>query len=104
VYPSGSPNNVDLPFAAGIPGSVRVIYFYWPTFHNPAPQSYDPAPQYYVCLLETGVRYRAFFWDPRNGQEHDLGEITPDDHNTWSIPIQPELKDWVVVLERLEAR
>jgi hypothetical protein len=96
VEPAGSPENVDLPFAAGIPGKVRVIYFYWPTFQRPAPQNQ-------VRLLEPGVRYRAFFWDPRNGAEHDLGEVIPDSQHSWSIPIQPELKDWVVILERLVA-
>jgi hypothetical protein len=95
--PSGSPENVDFPFAAGIPGQVRVIYFYWPTNQR-------PGRQYQVCLLEAGTHYRAFFWNPRNGQEHDLGEVTPDDQNSWYIPIQPELKDWVVVLERIEAK
>lgn len=96
VNPSGSPDNVDLPFAAGISGKVRVIYFYWPTFQR-------PAPQHQIRFLENGIRYRAFFWDPRNGNEHNLGEVIPDSQNAWSIPIQPELKDWVVILEKLEA-
>jgi hypothetical protein len=95
VMPSGSPENVDLPFAAGIPGQVRVIYFYWPTFQR-------PNPQLRVCLLEPGIRYRASFWNPRNGQEHNLGEVIPDGQSSWYIPIQPELKDWVVILERME--
>lgn len=93
VEPAGSPANVDLPFAAGIPGEVRVIYFYWPTFQV-------PTPQHTVRGIESGMRYRAFFWDPRSGQEYDLGGITPDSQGAWSIQIQPELKDWVVVLER----
>lgn len=97
VDPAGSPENVDLPFAAGIPGKVRVIYFYWPTFQR-------PARQHQVRHLEPEVRYHAFFWDPRNGHEHDLGEVLPDLQQTWPIPIQPELKDWVVVLERLEVK
>lgn len=95
VNPVGSPDNVDLPFTAGIPGEVRFIYFYWPTFQK-------PTPQYRVCLLEAGLKYRVFFWDPRNGHEYDLGEVQPDVDQTWSIPIQPELKDWVVVMERIK--
>lgn len=95
VEPAGSPENVDLPFAAGIPGEVRVIYFFAPTF---AP----PVPQYSVCKLEAQVQYRAYFWDPRSGREHDLGKIVPDGNGNWTIPVQPELKDWVVVLKRLE--
>jgi hypothetical protein len=93
VEPSASPANIDLPFAAGISGEVRVIYLYWPTF----------SPQHQVVGLEAGLRYRAFFWDPRNGVEHDLGGITPDATGRWTIPIQPELKDWIVVLEVIHA-
>ena len=93
IDPAGGPDNPDKPFAAGIPGEVRIIYFYWPTFQI-------PSPQHRVCKLEAGVPYRAFFWNPRNGQEFDLGDVAPDAAGSWSIPIQPELKDWVVVLER----
>ena len=93
VEPAGSPENVNLPFAAGIPGEVRVIYFYSPTFQL-------PNPQHQVCGLEAGLQYWAFFWDPRTGQEHDLGEVTSDGDARWTIPIQPELKDWILVLER----
>lgn len=94
VNPAGSPEKVDYPFAAGIPGKVRLIYFYWPTYEK-------PKLQYQVCNLEPGVTYRAYFWDPRTAQEYDLGlvnaETAPD--GVWSIPIQPALKDWVLVLE-----
>ncbi len=95
VEPAGSPQNVDYPFAAGIPGEVRLIYFYWPTYQI-------PGLQYQVCNLEPGVSYRAYFWDPRTAQQYDLGWVTPQNapHGSWSIPIQPQLKDWVVVLER----
>jgi hypothetical protein len=95
VEPAGNSDNVDFPFSAGIPGEVRVVYFYWPTFQA-------PNRQYLVRYLESGIHYRAFFWDPRNGQEFSLGEVIQGDDNTWYIPIQPELKDWVVVLERLD--
>jgi len=93
VEPAGSPENVEHPFAAGIPGEVRVVYFFAPTFQL-------PSLQYQVRKLEAGVSYRAFFWDPRSGMEHPLGKVAPDGAGKWAIPIQPELKDWVVVLER----
>ena len=97
IEPAGSPENVDLPFAAGISGKVRVIYFYWPTFQR-------PSIQYQIQNLETDIRYRAFFWDPRNGDEFDLGEVHLDSHNCWDIPIQPELKDWVIILDRMGSK
>ena len=97
VQPAGSPENVDYPFAAGIPGQVRLIYFFWPTFSR-------PGLQYQVCNLEAQVSYRGYFWDPRTAQEHDLGTIHPDGDGNWWVPFQPELKDWVVVLETENAR
>ena len=89
--PMGSPTNVDAPFAAGIPREVRVIYFYNPTVPWASPTQ--------VCGLEDGVRYRAFFFNPRDGQEFDLGEVKASDDGKWTIPVQPEMKDWVLVLE-----
>ena len=91
--PSGSSENVEAPFAAGIPGEVRVIYFYAPT------QPWFSKTQ--VCGLEDGLHYRAFFWDPRSGQEFGLGEVSGIKEGKWIIPVQPEMKDWVLVLERV---
>src|SRR5262249_44803904 len=92
VSPAGSAQQIKGPFAAGIPGEVRVIYLYWPNFpENPQPR---------VEQLEPDVTYSAFFWDPRIGQEHPLGTVHPDAAGGWPIPMQPELTDWVLVLER----
>jgi len=92
VQPAGSPGNVKAPFAAGIPGRVRVIYLYDPTL----PWSSEPMA---VVGLEAGVHYRAFYWDPRTGEEHDLGLVKPDAHGRWPVPLQPTMQDWVLVLE-----
>ncbi|HUT01003.1 MAG TPA: DUF4038 domain-containing protein [Phycisphaerae bacterium] len=93
VSPAGSPEDTGAAFAAGIPGEVRVVYFYNPR----APWSADPLK---VVRLEGHQQYRAFFWDPRDGREHDLGTVEPDADGAWGIPMQPTLQDWVVVLER----
>jgi hypothetical protein len=92
--PSGSPEKIGAPFAAGIPGIVRVIYFYSPT------QPWSSTTQ--VCRLEDGLQYQAYFWDPRTGQEYPLGEVKASSDGNWLIPIQPEMKDWVLVLERAQ--
>jgi hypothetical protein len=92
VKPAGGSQNLNAPFAAGIPGEVRVIYFYYPTYQKPAEQNQ-------VLNIEPGIRYKAFFWRPRDGEEYDLGIIKPDASGTWEIPIQPTLEDWVVVIE-----
>lgn len=92
--PSGGPDRIEAAFAAGIPGEVRIIYFYAPT------QPWFSPTQ--VCGLEQGLRYKGFFWDPRSGQEFDLGEVRADGEGKWTIPVQPEMKDWVLVLERIQ--
>jgi hypothetical protein len=91
VCPPGTPEHFKWPFAAGIPGQVRVIYLYWPNF-----ETYRPAVQ----RIEPGLAYTAFYWDPRTGAEHRLGTVHPDAEGAWAIPMQPELTDWVLVLER----
>lgn len=96
VDPCGSPENVDLPFAAGIPGKVRIIYFYLPTF------PWMPQP-IVVKNIEPDISHYAFFWDPRTGQEHTLGIVKPDEDGSWEIPLQPMLSDWVLVREAKQA-
>jgi hypothetical protein len=91
VSPAGSPTQIKWPFAAGIPGQVRVIYMYWPNFTD-----YSPTVQ----KIEPRVAYTAFYWDPRTGAEHPLGAVQADAAGAWTIPMQPELTDWVLVLER----
>lgn len=90
VDPCGSPQRYELPFAAGNE-RVRIIYFFGPN----APWG----PRFTVQRLDPAARYKAFFYDPRSGEEHSLGEITPNEHGAWLIPWQPEMTDWVVVLE-----
>ena len=90
VSPQGTPEHFDRPFAAGIPREVRIIYIYGTFF-----QSYGT-----VEKIEPGVAYTAFFWDPRTGAEYPIGPVQPDANGSWMIPREPELTDWVLVLER----
>lgn len=96
IEPSGNSEQVTLPFAAGIPRKIRVIYFYDPIF----PWS-QPRPA--VVGIEADVRYRAFFWDPRTGDVHDLGLVETDGDARWNVPIQPAFTDWVLILNATEA-
>jgi len=52
------------PYAAGIPGEVRIIYI---------PNSSGPPPT--VLGLEPRIRYHAYFWQPSLGIRFDLGAI-----------------------------
>ncbi len=88
---SGSYENINLPFCAGIPEEVRLIYFY--------AAFWDNSP-FRVRALESGMRYRTFFWNPRNGVEVEAGIAKGDVNAEWKVPMQPERKDWVLVLDR----
>jgi hypothetical protein len=90
VDPYGSPEHYNMPFAAGNE-RVRIVYFFGP---NAA-----WGPRFSVQRLDPAARYNAFFWDPRSGETYPLGAIAPDEHGVWIIPWQPEMTDWVVVLE-----
>ena len=79
------------PLAAGIAGEVRVIFV--PTRCIVT-----------VCGIEPGARYRAAWFDPRRGSEHDAGTVAPDDEGRWQPPRPPIIQDWVLVLETAEAR
>ena len=58
-----------LPYAAGEPGALRIVYLpYWGSWDRP-----KTIPT--VLSLESGVRYRAYYWDPASGVKIDLGEI-----------------------------
>ena len=74
-------------YAAGILRNSRVIYSYAPDY---------PAA---VRHIERGVRYRAFFFDPRTGVEHPLGKVRAGRGGAWPIPRQPTMQDWTLVLE-----
>jgi hypothetical protein len=50
--------------------------------------------------IEAGARYRAFFVNPATGEEHSLGDVAADADGSWLIPQQPELHDWLLVLEK----
>ena len=43
--------------------------------------------------------YRAFFFNPADGTETEIGTITPDASGSWKIAEVPIFQDWVVVLE-----
>lgn len=70
-YPGGEwkarHGNFRLPYAAGIPGAVRLVYI--PTLgllSNSAPT---------ILGLEVGVRYHAYWWEPSSGSRIDLGAV-----------------------------
>ena len=93
MSPSPKPENYFTPYAAGIPGKVRIVYLYNPT----TPWDKEETK---VKNIEPDVRYRAFFFNPRNAQEHQLGLVKPSSEGNWPVPVQPTMQDWVLVLEK----
>jgi hypothetical protein len=90
VEPHWSEQNYTAPYAAGIPGEVRVLFLPWFT------------STVLVKGLEPGVPYRAFLFNPADGSEQALGGVTPDEQGDWRLPLArlPIFQDWVLVLER----
>jgi hypothetical protein len=76
-----------MPYAAGIPGKVRVFY------------SQDQSRNYKVTAFEKGVTYQASFINPSTGKVIPIGKVTPDKNGDWYLPTLPVFRDWVVVME-----
>jgi hypothetical protein len=90
VEPHGSDQNYVAPYAAGIPGEVRIIFL--PLYF----------PNAIVKGIETGVNYHAFLFNPADGSQQDLGDVAPDAQGDWRMPFSrlPIYQDWVLVLEK----
>jgi len=77
------------PFAAGIPGQVRVLFL--------------PSGVWGATLrgIEADTRYRAYLFSPVDGSRLDLGAVEPDGEGCWKpTPARPPIfQDWVLVLE-----
>jgi len=77
-----------LPYAAGIPGKVRIILILG-----------LGGGLSIIKGIETEVSYNAFYFDPRNGKEYDLGRVIPNEKGECQPPSPPIFQDWVFVLE-----
>ncbi len=71
AYPAGEwrakDGNFFLPYAAGIPGKVRLIYVPCFSLFCSTPPT--------VLGLEPGVLYHAYYWEPTLGVKFDLGAV-----------------------------
>ena len=84
------PGNEDLPpFAAGIPGELRLIYA-WQSF----------ARNLVIRKIESGIRYRAFWFDPVSGNRAPIGAVEASAEGDWRPPVMPGVWDHVLVMER----
>ncbi len=91
VEPHATAENEYAPYCGGIPGVVRFIFL--------------PSGVWGVTVkgIETDHRYRAFLFNPANGQEQEIGAVNPDEGGTWKLPPRPPIyQDWVLVLEAIQ--
>lgn len=86
VEPHWSKENYRQPYAAGIPGELRIIFL---------PGSGSPAK---VKQLDRGVKWRAFFFNPATGKEHEIDGVIADANGDWQMPSPPIIQDWICVL------
>jgi hypothetical protein len=87
IEPRWSKENYWKPFAAEIPGEAVVAYM---------PAAYASGSFH---SLKPG-NYRAFFFNPTNGVETEIGSVQPDTSGSWKIAEVPIFQDWIVVLEK----
>jgi hypothetical protein len=94
VEPHQGPQNRMSVYAAGVPGQVRFLFI-------PAQASWVAwGGRLVVRQLEEGASYHGFYFNPRDGQAHDLGTVTGNEQDEYVLPKPPVFQDWVVVLER----
>ena len=82
----GSPEDLKQPFAAGIPGEVRVVYI---------PKAWAPVT---IQGIEAGAQYEAYYFNVVNGDEVRLGPALADPAGNWTAPNAPIGQDWALVL------
>ena len=83
----GQSDPYQVPYAAGIPGVVRIIYV-------------PGAEPVAVHRLESDRKYQGTYFDPVSGKRQPLGTLQPDAAGSWNSP-EPLGKgqDWVLILE-----
>lgn len=97
IEPHWTEENYVGPYAAGIPGELRVIFF---------PLSWWGAGV--VKGIEPDADYDAFLFNPVSGDQTELGRVVPDENGDWPVrplgpdawALMPVYQDWILVLSR----
>jgi hypothetical protein len=86
ITPRWGKENYWQPFAGKIPGEAVIAF---------SPSPFTPLT---FSRLKAGS-YRAFFFNPSDGVEIQIGDVSPDGSGSWKAPEFPIFRDWVIVLE-----
>jgi len=78
------------PYAAGIPGKLRIIY-------APLHDAYSSLVA--VRGMEQGINYNVFYVNPSNGTRHGCGPAQVDSEGRWRPSTPPSTRDWLIVME-----
>jgi hypothetical protein len=91
--PHWSKENYLLPFAAGIPDELRIVFVPLNMWQLPKMRNLDPH-----------ITYQGFWFDPAMGKEYPVGKVVSDPDGTYQLPRikHIDLVDWVFVLENPE--
>lgn len=81
------------PYAAGIPGEIRLLYFPRETAFRWRSAAFA------IRELEEGVTYQARFVDPASGAAHPCGTARGDATGAWQPPHPPIFQDWLLLLD-----
>ena len=92
IFPAATDEEWFLPYAAGIPGEIRLFYF--PRFVRTAKKE-SPT----VRKLEPNIKYHAYYLDPITGKEFPVGDVESTPEGEWGVPNSPIFQDMVLVLE-----
>jgi len=108
----GDKDNINVPFATGIPSKIRIIYYDASKFDRGNGSSkamhilYSYVQRFLgrdkplkIVNIELDIKYNAYFWDPRNAERHDIGLVKIDHNSEWRVPMPPTLEDWILILE-----
>lgn len=87
VQPHGEEKNYFQPYAAGIPGELRIVFM---------PPMWSPPK---LKGIEPDRKYRAQFFNPSDGSVRAVGEVSAEASGDWQVPNPPTFQDWVLVLE-----
>jgi hypothetical protein len=92
IFPAAKDEEWFQPYAAGIPGEIRLFYF-------PCVVRTAKKVSHTVRKLEPNIKYHAYYLDPITGKEFPVGDVESTPEGEWVVPNSPIFQDFVLVLE-----